>query len=325
MIENATNMMDKNTMASAPALEHHFLDVESKVVARVVYIPLLFYGLNFLYNPIYDVAEPTYINLQQVNQTPMRPIDVWYLFSFIFLVSSCVLWQLRLPAYWAVSAALYLCSTEAHNMYEQGELWEPLGGSSHHWRSWRVRTGILLILSIIASCAMCIAFPWTNYMEWCLVFTSAVYLSTSVPACFALARHAQSTQAAASARSSLASCTLFHVMYGVFILLLSVTSASIGKSDDISWRTIASYLVWISILHLIYVEYPERGKSFRFVRFASFFLFYIILCIRLHDSADAMMSMGFTSALDWLILIICGVAFGVTLMHKFVNGAYISE
>ena len=33
MIENATNMMDRKTTASAPALEHHFLDVVSSVDA----------------------------------------------------------------------------------------------------------------------------------------------------------------------------------------------------------------------------------------------------------------------------------------------------
>ena len=255
----------------------------------------------------------------------MRPVDLWYALSFVSLVIACVFWELHLPVYWAVATAVYLCCAETKNMYMQGELWDPLGESSNALRAWRVRTGIVLILSIIATCVVCVTLTWTNYMEWSLMFTAAVYISTSIPACFALAQHANRSTEAASARSSLASCTFFHIMYGVFTLVLGASVSAIENSDDKSWRTIASYLVWMSILHLIYVEYPRRGKSFQFLRFSSFLVFYLVLCVRLHDSADSMISMRFTSSLDWVILIFCALAFSVALMHKFVNGAYISE
>lgn len=214
------------------------------------------------------------------------------------LIAVCVTWQLALPVPWSISTIMYLVISQVVSMYSEGPLWDRLqlvddkkDTMLETYRNWRIGLGILTSCLIVASGVIAIVQSLSDTLDTLLIITSCTYILSTVPAAFALMEHVSNVPDGRSLRSGLAIATSFNAIYGVFALLLSMYSSSLDDADDLTWRAIASYLVWVGILHLIYREY----RKFYFPRFVLYLALYIMLCVRLHDTSDSLIEMRFTS------------------------------
>ena len=224
-------------------------------------------------------------------------LPLFYRFLYICsLVGVCVTWQLALPVPWAIFTIVYLAFSQVVRMYSEGPYWDMLSPNDDKivsmldtYRNWRIGLGVLTCGMIVASGVVAVLQSLSDTLDVLLIITSCTFILASVPAAFALMEHYTFFPDARKLRYRLAVSTSFNVIYGVFALLLSMYSSSLDDADDLTWRAIASYLVWVAILHLIYEEYRE----FSFLRFVSFITLYVVLCVRLHDTSDSLIEMRF--------------------------------